>query len=199
MLRWPASARLLSAPLPCALPTSSLVLPIRTYATPGRPKSVVGEPSRPVKRAVKRAAAKPADGTSPAEKKLAASKRKAAAARRRPELTEEQKAAQQERLQNARAAMKARQERQKAKTKAQAEKLKTAELKTVALEPPPRAHGSGYTMYTSEKIKAMGPLGKGDTVANSRSALGARMKEVANNWKGLGPAEVEVRLQYLTM
>lgn len=190
MLRWPASARLLSAPLPSPAPPSSLVLSIRTYATPGRPKSVVGEPSRPVKRAVKRAAAKPADGMSPAERKVATSKRRAAAKREPVVLTEEQKAAQQERLENAQAAMKSRQEKKKAKKKVQDDKDKVKQLKSLALDLPKRPQFSAYTIFTGEKIKAMGPLTSED---GTQHTLGSRMKEAASKWKTLGPAEVEVR------
>lgn len=189
MLRWPASTRLLSATLPSTAPTSARVLAIRTYATPGRPKSVVGEPSRPVKRAVKRAAAKPADGTSAAEKKLAASKRKAAAKRKQIVLTEEQKAEQQERLEAAQAALKARQAKKKEKTKELAAKEKLVELKKLALDPPVRPTASAYTSFTSEKIKALGPLVSED---GSKIGLGDRMRAVAAQWKTLGPAEIEV-------
>lgn len=182
MLRWPAS-------LPSTAPTSSLVLSIRTYATPGRPKSVVGEPSRPVKRAVKRDAAKPADGVSPAERKLAASKRKAAAKRAPVVLTEEQKAAQQERLANARASMQARLDKKKAQAKARADKEKVVELKKLALDLPPRLIVSGYTSFTSEKLKAWGPLTDQD---GQKVSLGSRMRDCASQWKTLEPAEVEV-------
>jgi len=188
MLRWPASTRLLSAALPSTLHTSTRVLAIRTYATPGRPKSVVGEPSRPVKRAVKRAAAKPADGKSAAEKKLAASKRKAAAKKREINLTDEQKAAQKERLEAAQAALKARQEKQKLKGKEAAQKEKLVELKKLALDPPPCPSVSAYTTFTAEKIRAMGPLVGED---GQRLALGDRMKSVAAEWKALGPADIE--------
>lgn len=183
VLRWPASARLLLAPLPTQAPTSTLVLSLRTYATPGRPKSVVGEPSRPVKR---RAAG---DSTSAAEKKLAASKRKAAVQRKVVELTEEQKLAQQERLEAARAAVKIRQEKKKAATKVRADKEKIAELKTLALEPPARPFSSAYTSYTSEKVRGLGPIPS----EHGKSGLGQRMKEVAAMWKTLDPAEIEVR------
>lgn len=150
---------------------------------------MVGEPSRPVKRAVKRAAAKPAIGTSAAEKKLAASKRKAAAKRKEIVLTDEQKAAQQERLEAAQAALKARKEKKKAKTKEAAAKEKLKELKVLALVVPSHPAASGYTSFTSEKIKALGPLTGTD---GHKQAIGDRMKAVAAEWKALEPAEVEV-------
>ncbi|CZT16636.1 uncharacterized protein RCC_02471 [Ramularia collo-cygni] len=188
MLRWPASTRVLSTALPHTAPVSTRILAIRTYATPGRPKSVVGEPSRPVKRAVKRAAAKPADGTSAAEKKLAASKRKAAAKKSQIVLTEEQKAEQKERLAKAQAAMKERQTKQKADAKKRVEKDRAVVLKKLALDPPSRYKPSAYTCFTSEKIKASGSLTDED---GRKHALGDRMRSVAAEWKALGPADIE--------
>lgn len=195
MLRWPASTRLLSAPLSIPAATSSLVLSIRTYATPGRPKSVVGEPSRPVKRSVKSAARKPADGSSPAEKKLAA-KRKGAAKKRVP-LTEEQQAAQQERLEAARATLKKRQQKKRDAEKAQADKEKIKELKGLALDPPLTPHSSGYIAFTTEKLKVMGPLGTNDD--GTKQTLGPRMKAVAAEWHTISPADHEVRSSRLLL
>ena len=52
----------------------------RSYATPSRPKKAVGEPSKPVKRSVKRAAKKPAshDGAGEAERRMRAKRTNAA-------------------------------------------------------------------------------------------------------------------------
>ena len=71
LLRFPAPARLTAlTPLPCPprhdLSARAFLLHQyrRSYATPGRPRKAVGEPSRPVKRAVRRSTA----GTVPLEK-----------------------------------------------------------------------------------------------------------------------------------
>lgn len=189
-LRWPASARLLLTSAPSTTPISALPAPLRAYSTPGRPKSVVGEPSRPVKRAVKLAAGSPADGKSVAEQKLLASKLNAAAKRKKEVvLTDEQKAAQQERLEAARAAVKARLEKKKAATKARAAKDKLAELKKTALNPPKRPYATPYTVYTTEKLRGT-VLQPQD--GSPKPNIGARVKEVAAIWKSLEPAEVEV-------
>lgn len=191
MLRWPVSARLLLAPHASTAPTSTLLLPLRAYATPGRPKTVVGEPSRAVKRAVKRDAAAPADGTSPAERKLAASKRNAAAKKSKLQLTEEEIAVQEERMEAAKAAAKARREKKKAATKARAEKDRLVELKKVALDAPSRPFASAYTSYTAEQF-GITPL----TDENgTKLALADRMRKIAATWNTLPPADIEVRFR----
>ncbi|TKA25947.1 hypothetical protein B0A54_17257 [Friedmanniomyces endolithicus] len=81
-LRFPPQPRLLLTPFqrqPHAASCTLLNQPQRTYATPGRPRKVVGKPSKPVKRAVKRAAAKATDPDSPAKEIVKPRKRSPAA------------------------------------------------------------------------------------------------------------------------
>jgi hypothetical protein len=166
--------------------TRSVVLPFRSYATPGRPKSVVGEPSRPVKRAVKKAAAKPADGSSPAEKKVAAKRTAAAkkskkAAPKKKTLTEEQVA----RLND-------RQVKAKARQQARSEKDKLAELKQAALNPPKVVHDNPYTYFMTEKFKQMGPFEDVATNQALTRAFTSRVAAVGAEWKSLNAADREV-------
>lgn len=173
---------------------------LRTYATPGRPKSVVGEPSKPVKRAVKKAAAKPLTGDSPAEKKVATNKRNAAkkaAGSKKKALTPEQKERaeqrklkQQERLAKEKATEKARKTKLKAQTKASAEKEELRELKEAALKPPAGKRPTSYTIFFTEIMKKH-DLGVGDN-QERKDALGRAARDAAAQWKNLSPAEREV-------
>ncbi|EGP91364.1 uncharacterized protein MYCGRDRAFT_89562 [Zymoseptoria tritici IPO323] len=171
--------------------TRTIVLPIRSYATPGRPKSVVGEPSRPVKRAVKKAAAKPADGSSPAAKNVAA-KRDAAAkkskktspTKRQPkQLTEAQTAA-----------LKERQAKAKARKQVVVEKEKLNELKRIALSPPKLVGDNPYAVFTKEKNKERGSLSTASESSTRETRLKnftKRVTAVAAEWKSLNAAERE--------
>ncbi|SMR44613.1 unnamed protein product [Zymoseptoria tritici ST99CH_3D1] len=171
--------------------TRTIVLPIRSYATPGRPKSVVGEPSRPVKRAVKKAAAKPADGSSPAAKNDAA-KRDAAAkkskktspTKRQPkQLTEAQTAA-----------LKERQAKAKARKQVVVEKEKLNELKRIALSPPKLVGDNPYAVFTKEKNKERGSLSTASESSTRETRLKnftERVTAVAAEWKSLNAAERE--------
>ena len=140
---------------------------------PGRPRKAVGEPSRPVKRSVKRAAPK-AVSDSPAADKLAAKKKTAAEkkdvgkpAKKKKELTEKQKEAK----------------------KASLAKEQIKELKKAALEPPKISYASAWNQFASEK---MSPLIKG--VKDVKTALPDAIKKTAQDWKELSSADIEVRL-----
>lgn len=191
LLRFPGPAR-----LPASTPFQQQHhLPVRTllfqsrrsYATPGRPRKAVGEPSRPVKRAVKRSAATATSSDSPAKKKNDAKKEKAAKkpavkkAAPRKTLTEEQKAA------------------KKAAMKASSEKAKIAELKKVALDPP--ADGSriyAWRIFFAEKMKDLKVPTSGDAGQDKRAAHTQRLAEnaraVASQWKQISPEDLEVRI-----
>jgi hypothetical protein len=159
--------------------TRTVVLPIRTYATPGRPKSVVGEPSRPVKRAVKKAAAKPADGSSPAEKNVAA---KAKSKKKAPKkLTEEEKTA-----------LKERQAKVKARRQVVIEKEKLQALKKAALEPPKVERDNPYAAFTKEKNKTLGPITR-QSDETAAKAFADRISAIGAEWKSMGAADREVR------
>lgn len=179
LLRWPARARLPSASATLQnrrdLPLRTLVVPqARLYATPGRPKSVVGEPSKTVKRAVKRAAAtNTSSGTLPAKNtankgsaKAASKKSSAAKKTTRKPLTEEQKAARA-----------AKQQRE----------LKKA-LRAAALDPPKVAHSNAYQQFFADRMKAFfsaAQTGSAPRIAKENS------RAIAQEWKQLGPAEIE--------
>ncbi|KAM3419125.1 hypothetical protein BST61_g5073 [Cercospora zeina] len=162
-----------------ALP-SPLVLPIRTYATPGRPKTVVGEPSRPVKRAVKKAVAKPRDGTSAAEKKIAAKKKSEPASKRA--VTPEQAAERQaEVTKKAERAAIAKENTAKRKA-ATARRAKLEDLKATALPDAPRKvlYTSAYKAYWAEAVRN-----------SNGSRIQDQVKEVAAKWKQMSPADIE--------
>lgn len=174
LLRWPATARL-SAPSPLLqnhrdLPLRKLLAPQRRlYATPGRPKSVVGEPSKTVKRAVKRAAAKTTSSdTLPTKNTAKKSKTKTAAKKKttgKP-LTEEQKTAR---------AAKQQREMKKA-------------LRAAALEPPKVAHSNAYQQFFADRMKAFfssTPPDSTPRIAKNNS------RAIAQEWKQLAPADIE--------
>lgn len=170
----------------CQHDISSRVLlaqPRRLYATPGRPKKAVGEPSRTVKRAVKKTATKPAATEAPAKRKSVAKAagtkkpaKKAAkkpAAKKKPAkkvLTEEQAAARKERL----------------ATK------EIKQLKIAALKPPKLERSNAWSELMREKAKD-GPFAKGVSASESKELLGQHSKNVAAAYKSLSPAELEVK------
>jgi hypothetical protein len=162
-----------------------LAQPRRLYATPGRPKSVVGEPSRPVKRAVKRSAARATSADSPAKQKneakktAAAAKKPKAKARAPKQLTEEQKAAQAQKKAKA-----------KARKAAKTEKDKIRLLKEQALKPPSNTTPTAWTTFFAEKMKS--------NLSATSIAKEERMQRVADitrgiaaEYKQLTPAELE--------
>lgn len=182
LVRFPARLpRSLLQPKHGLHPNSSITLPIRTYATPGRPKSVVGEPSRPVKRNVKKSAAKPRDGSSAAEKKVASKKRTSTRAK-----TPEQIAALKQKQAAKKEALAKRKAAQKAATKTSREKEKLQELKKAALDPPKqRAAANAYITFFTEKARGH-PASEGNK-------LPERAKEIAAEWKNISAADREVR------
>lgn len=187
LFQLPAQSRLLQttrSQQQCDLSVRTLLSqPRRLYSTPGKPRKAVGEPSRPVKRAVKRDAAKatssaesPAKQTTDARKKAAA--KKTPVKKPKKELTEEQKA------------VKA----------AKAAKLKETELKKAALQPPKNAKTSAWTMFVAEKASAMKSRVEGvRDVKQIRQIVGDYMKDVVQQWKNCTPAEVEVCLGLLPL
>lgn len=202
LVRVPVRSRLVRPAYLCQngqIAKAPVVLFLRTYATPGRPKSVVGEPSKPVKRAVKKAAAKPPTGDSPAEKQVAANKRKAVKKSsgstkvltpEQKELAEQRRLKKDERLAKAKATKKVRAEQLKARTKANAAKEELKELKKAALQPPRlRAIGS-YTVFSSEVVKKHDL--KAANVQDRRDALARAARDASEQWKNLSPAEREV-------
>jgi len=183
-LRRPLQARLRAIAAP---PTqSSLCIRNLSYAprllTPvGRPRKAVGEPSRPVKRAVKAKAKKPASTeTDAAAKKIAekekAAKKKAAATKKaKPALTPEQVE----------------------KKKLALQKAEVKELKRAALQPPAKSDlTSAYIAFTKEKGKELKELIANESGSNGKvkavHALGQHQQNVAAAWKNVTPSELEV-------
>ncbi|KAK4506682.1 hypothetical protein PRZ48_000415 [Zasmidium cellare] len=198
LVRVPVRSRLIRPLYQCQhgqVGRAPAVLPLRTYATPGRPKSVVGEPSKPVKRAVKKAAAKPPTGDSPAEKAVKANKRNAAkktAGTKKKELTptqkeraEKRKLKEEERL----AKEKARKTKLRATTKASAEKDAIKQLKKTALKPPQLRRAASYVLFHTENLKNH-DLSSG-SAQDRREALARAARDSSAKWKDLSPAERE--------
>ncbi|EME88870.1 uncharacterized protein MYCFIDRAFT_213435 [Pseudocercospora fijiensis CIRAD86] len=165
-------------------PKISIILPIRTYATPGRPKSVVGEPSRPVKRNVKKGAAKPRDASSAASKKLASKKLASKKRTTTRAKTPEQKAAQAEKQAAQKAALAKRKAAQKAASQATAEKEKLQELKKAALDPPKQKTGvNAYITFFAEKAA-------GSSVSDKVN-FAERSKNIGAEWKNISATDRE--------
>ena len=195
LLRLPIHARLLLRPTapfqsqcPQDLASRTIVLTSqRYYATPGRPRKAVGEPSRPVKRAAKRQA-KDTSGTDPATKLVKARKtaaksttKKAAPKKTRAKkpLTETQKAAQ------AAAQEKAtlRKDKAKAKRAEEKEKAKTKELRELALSPPTLGRTrTAWAMFLQEKTAGLKEKGGASLMS----------KQASEEWKSITPAQREV-------
>lgn len=184
LFQLPLQSRLLRTnPVPAhqhQLPIRTLACqPRRGYATPGRPRKAVGEPSRPVKRAVNRtSSAATSSADSPAKQKTDA--RKKTAAKKKP----------------AKAPKKVLTEEQKAVKAARADKLKMTELRKAALAPPPAGSGasSAYIEFTKERAHRLKERRADDSSANHKQLLAEHAREVASEWKNATPAEVEVRL-----
>ena len=195
LLRQPLQARL-------ATTTTSQCLCIRTLSTssplagaaaskpaskPGRPKKAVGEPSRPVKRAVKRVAKKPtSEASEPAAKKVAA-KQKSAATKKTAAAKEKPKA-------KAKPVAKTKTPEQLARIKEQRLKLEKKELVAAALSPPRVGHYSAFLEFTKSKaseLKEKTQQAKAEGKKNT-DVLGAHAKAVSAAWKECTPADIEV-------
>lgn len=159
-----------------------------TPSRPGRPKKAVGEPSRPVKRAVKQAAKSPKEDAATQKvkenKKTVQQKKKkkttkSAAKPKKKTLTEDEKAKQAERLAK----------RKATKMKA-VEAANVRELKKIALTPPHVGHHTVYSMWLKDKVN-------GEKMRTSdfgeRSRIFAEMqKQASAEFKQFTPAQLEV-------
>ena len=178
LLRLPIHARLIFRPTapfqslcPQDLASRALVFSsIRYYATPGRPRKAVGEPSKPVKRAAKRQA-KSTTKDDPATK-LVKSRKTAS----KSKTTKTTKAAPKK-------ARKLLTEKQKETRAANKEKAHVKELRVQALKPP----RTGRTMSAFQAYVKENAQGKKDRMADL-------MKQLAQEWKNVTPAQQEVRL-----
>ena len=194
-LRRPLHARLPTT----AAPQAHFALAIRTFShaprlldTAGRPRKAVGEPSRPVKRAVKKAAKKPAAPTDEAavaliaeKKRIAKEKLAAAHARQRKLAAAEKKKAQEaamtpEELANKRAAL---------------AKAEVRDLKKAALDPPFPNSLNAYTAFMREKgktLKASYDPSTPTSQSEVRAKITEHSKKVATAYKELSAGELEV-------
>ena len=192
-LRRPLHARLPAT----AAPQTPFALAIRTFTHAptlldgaGRPRKAVGEPSRPVKRAVKKTAKKPP--TPEEEAKLAERKRvakeKLAAAKQRQR---KQDAAEKKKAKEA-----ALTPEELEKRKARVQKGLIRDLRKTALAPPFPTTFSAWSAFVREKgqdLKAsFDPSTKFDNEA-VRSTLTAHTRKVAAAYKELSAGELEVR------
>lgn len=145
----------------------------RGYATPGRPRSTVGEPSKPVKRAAKRTTTGTTTGTTKTKVKAAAKKPKKKAAKK-----------------PVKKAKKPLTEAQLAKKKVNEERALVKELKVQALVPPPRPRRIGPHEVYQKEWHSKHTFDKGDKTAQAAlvESTAARIRD----WKALSPAELEV-------
>lgn len=191
-LRRPLHARLRTA----AVPQTPFALAIRTFThapalldTAGRPRKAVGEPSRPVKRAVKKAAKKPAtpeDEALLAEKKRIAKEKLAAARQKQKKLAAAEKKKARE------AALTPEQLERK---RANLLKAEANDLKKAALKPPFPGNVSAWTMFLSEKgkdLKASFDPSTKTTQAVITSNMAEHAKRVSAAYKDLSAGELEV-------
>ena len=159
----------------------------RTYATPGRPKGAVGEPSKTVKRAVKRAAADKSEGvtakSATATKEASETPAVKKIVRKKPV---KEKTAEDKEKDALRAAAKA------TRTAEVLRKADAAKLRVLALKRPSGMRRTrainAWQVFNAEKIR--GELtGKG---ADATIILGQASKANAAAWKALSPADREV-------
>ena len=193
-LRRPLHARLPTT----AAPQTPFALAIRTFThaptlldgAGGRPRKAVGEPSRPVKRAVKKTAKKPptpAEEARLAERKRVAKEKLAAAKQRQ----RKQDAAEKKKAKEA-----ALTPEELEKRKARVQKGLIRDLRKTALAPPFPTTFSAWSAFVREKgqdLKAsFDPSTKFDNEA-VRSTLTAHTRKVAAAYKELSAGELEVR------
>jgi hypothetical protein len=181
-------------------PQTHYNLAIRTFShaprlldPAGRPRKAVGEPSRPVKRAVKKAAKKPATPmddaavAAVAEKKRLAKEKLAAA-----KLKQKKKDA--AAVQKAKEAAMTPEEL--AKKRASLLRSETRDLKKAALQPPfpSRANGA-WNFFVREKgkdLKGSVDAPVGERRAIIRSNLAEHIKKLGAAWQELPASDIEV-------
>ena len=143
----------------------------RSYASitpsrPGRPKKAVGEPSRPVKRAVKRAAKSPKEDAATAKvkarKETAAKKKKATAkptskakAPARPKKKVAKKVVSEEQKSKLAAKLVKRKEEKAVKVR----QARITELKKIALDPPAVKNLNTWIVFSSERLTGQNMTG----------------------------------------
>jgi len=223
-LRIPLQPRLLLTPFrrqPHAASCALLHQTQRTYATPGRPRKVVGEPSKPVKRAVKRAAAKATDPDSPVKEivkprkrspaaKPATAKKAAAAsdeaatpdkavvkkapktAKKAPKTAKRAPRTPKALTEEQQVAKTARLEKYKTNKALKLETAKIQSLKVLALKPPFPSRRSAYNVFLAEASKSDGGLRAKGSLQDKNKSLGEFAQATAAEWKQCTPAVIEV-------
>lgn len=184
-LRRPLQARLRTT----AAPQSPFDLAIRTFTyaprlldTAGRPRKAVGEPSRPVKRAVKKAAKKPA---TPEEKELIAKKKRAAREKEKKRNAAEKKQAIEDAM--------TPEELKEAKAKLQ--KAEISDLKKAALKPPFPSQLNAYSVFLAEKgaeLKSHFDPSTKTSVENVKSIMSEHAGKTSAAYRALSAGEMEV-------
>lgn len=160
----------------------------RSYADapasrPGRPKKAVGEPSRPVKRDVKRAAKSPKEDAATRKvkaKEAGAKDRKTKKAPGYVKLTDEQKAENKAKRAELRAAA-------AAKKKAGS----VAALKKLALNPPRVTRANAWVHFVKERNN-LGTRMQGGTRDSRKATFGENSTRMSDEFKNITPAELEV-------
>ncbi|KAK1811995.1 hypothetical protein LTR12_013611 [Friedmanniomyces endolithicus] len=222
-LRIPLQPRLLLTPFrrqPHAASCALLHQTQRTYATPGRPRKVVGEPSKPVKRAVKRAAAKATDPDSPVKEivkprkrspaaKPATAKKAAAAsdeaatpdkavvkkapktAKKAPKTAKRAPRTPKALTEEQQVAKTARLENYKTNKALKLETAKIQSLKVLALKPPFPSRRSAYNVFLAEASKSDGGLRAKGSLQDKNKSLGEFAQATAAEWKQCTPAVIE--------
>lgn len=163
----------------------------RNYATPGRPKKAVGEPTKTVKRAVKRVASDKTAETAAAVKEKEKTKKAKANAKTAATAPKKTKA-------NAKAAPTTTKKTKTKKvfTPEQQEKLdKTLaqavikDLKKLVLSPPHSRPVATWVTFNGAKTKEHL---KGETGGDIRGKLAEAVKRASQEYKNLSTAELEV-------
>lgn len=178
LLRLPIHSRLLLRPTgpfqsscPQDLASRAIIFSAsRHYATPGRPRKAVGEPSKPVKRAAKRQA-RAVSKDDPASKLVKSRKTAKSRSKKSPAAPKKK-------------AKKVLTEKQKEAKEARKEKEKIKELRALALDPPKSGGSLGaYQMFVRETVQ--GRKGASAAVA---------VKDASHEWKSVTPAQQEVHI-----
>lgn len=173
--------------------------PRRHYAIPGRPKKAVGEPSKTVKRAVKKAAKEPVsfDATTqepavakPARtKKIAAKKPAKKPAAKKP--AKKPSAKKRKEVAVKRPVKKVLTDEQLLSKRAKAEKEAIKQAKLAVLSPPKVGYSSAWLVFMRERSSEL--YKSEDRPTTGQAYIGALIKDACATWKELSASEMEVR------
>ncbi|KAL1306811.1 hypothetical protein AAFC00_005468 [Neodothiora populina] len=159
----------------------------RAYATRGRPRTAVGEPSRSVKRAVKTEpkSTSKAPAKSP-RKPRAKAKPTAEQAAKRKELEEKRKV----KAEQVKAKAKERVQKQKLKAAKDKQKQALADLKATALLGNPVSSTRGQSAWQVFYVQSLkDAAARGEHIGGNQ--LGSKSAELSREYKAMSPAELE--------